>query len=105
MEWFDSLVQFFVDLLQKALDALWCMFQSALVFVYQLALQLLNWLSNLDIFTKVPFNIQTYVNLIPSEAQNAIGYIGLDNAFTIIISGYLIRLGLRAVPFVRGLFS
>jgi hypothetical protein len=49
----------------------------------------------------IPFNPQTYYSMIPPEAAQMLGYIGIPQALSIIVSGLLIRFVLQTIPFVR----
>jgi len=49
----------------------------------------------------IPFNPQTYYSMVPPEAANMLGYIGIPQALSIIVSGLVIRFLLQTIPFVR----
>ncbi len=42
---------------------------------------------------------------IPADALNLAGYLGIHTAFSIVITAYGIRLGLRLIPYVGTLFK
>ncbi|MBL4607949.1 MAG: DUF2523 domain-containing protein [Pseudomonadales bacterium] len=62
-----------------------------------LALHMLNYASG----SNSPFDLQSYVDGLPSQVLNMIGLIGLDVALSMIVASILIRFSLQLIPFVR----
>lgn len=50
---------------------------------------------------EVPFDPSTYYSMIPPEISGVLGYIGIPQAFSIIVAALLIRFLLQTIPFVR----
>ena len=48
-----------------------------------------------------PFNPQTYYGMIPAEAGQVLGLVGITQGVTIIVSALLVRFVLQTIPFVR----
>jgi len=62
-----------------------------------LVLHMLNYVSG----GQSPFDLQQYIDGLPSEVSNMIGLIGLDVALGMIAASILIRFSLQLIPFVR----
>ena len=82
--------QVFVDIWHVLTDLLCWSFESVLA----VAIGALNAIA-------IPFNPQTYYSMIPPEAANMLGYIGIPQALSIIVAGLVIRFLLQTIPFVR----
>lgn len=50
---------------------------------------------------QIPFNPSTYYAMIPPEASNMLGALGITQAITIIVAALVIRFLLQLIPFVR----
>jgi len=50
---------------------------------------------------EIPFNPATYYALIPAEVGSVLGYIGIPQALSIIVSALVVRFLLQTIPFVR----
>lgn len=86
----NVLKQVFIDLWNMVTDVFcWC-FEGALA-VAAAALNAIN----------IPFNPQTYYSMVPPEAANMLGYIGITQALSMIVASLLIRFTLQTIPFVR----
>lgn len=82
--------QVFVDI--------WNMFTDLFCWVLDQAMQLAaSLLNTID----VPFNPQTYYSMIPAEAAQMMGYIGITQALTMIVAALIIRFTLQTIPLVR----
>lgn len=82
---------------QLFLDS-WAMAYDFVCFVIEAALSVA--VGALDLIT-VPFDPQTYYSLIPADVANMLGYIGIPQALSMIVSALLIRFILQIIPFVR----
>jgi hypothetical protein len=82
--------QIFTDLWNVVTD----MFCWVLDSVLALATSILNTIS-------VPFDPSSYYSLIPSDAANMLGLIGIPQAISMIVASLLIRFLLQLIPFVR----
>ncbi|ASP08230.1 DUF2523 family protein [Pseudomonas aeruginosa] len=49
----------------------------------------------------IPFNPQTYYAMIPADAANMLGYVGVPQAITLIVGALVVRFLLQTIPFVR----
>lgn len=82
--------QIFVDLWNMVTDVfVWCF--DSLIGIAVAAISVIN----------IPFNPSTYYSMIPPEAANMLGAIGIPQAITIIVAALVIRFGLQLIPFVR----
>lgn len=90
-EWVLLLVkQVFVDAWNVVTDVLcWGLDQAM-----QLAASLLNTID-------IPFNPQTYFSMIPADAVQMMGYIGVTQSLAMIVAALVIRFALQTIPFVR----
>jgi len=89
--WFLSVFkQVFIDLWNMVTDVFCWGFESVLA----IASGALNAID-------IPFNPQTYYAMVPPEAANMLGYIGITQALTMVVSALLIRFTLQTIPFVR----
>lgn len=84
------LKQIFVDIWHVLTDLLCWSFEAVL----GIAIGALNAIA-------IPFNPQTYYNMIPADVANMLGYIGIPQALSIIVAGLVIRFLLQTIPFVR----
>ena len=50
---------------------------------------------------EIPFNPSTYYSLIPADVAGVLGYIGIPQALSIIVSALIVRFLLQTIPFVR----
>lgn len=82
--------QIFVDVWNVFTD-LFCWFFESILSIAVLALNSIS----------IPFNPQSYYNLIPPEAANMLGYVGVPQAIGIIVTGLILRFTLQTIPFVR----
>lgn len=82
--------QVFVDIWNMLTDLLCWSFEAVLAIA----------IGALDAIA-IPFNPQTYYNMIPADVANMLGYIGIPQALSIIVAGLVIRFLLQTIPFVR----
>lgn len=107
-----GIFQFFTAILAKVVNfAKWLLlcFKQVFVDIWNMLTDLLCWsfesvlgiaIGALDAIA-IPFNPQTYYNMIPAGAANMLGYIGVPQALGIIVAGLVIRFLLQTIPFVR----
>lgn len=108
----SGIFQFFTSILAKVVNfAKWLLlcFKQVFVDIWNMLTDLFCWLFEsilaiaigaLDAIA-IPFNPQTYYNMIPSDVANMLGYIGIPQALSIIVAGLVIRFLLQTIPFVR----
>ncbi|GAA5096934.1 DUF2523 family protein [Wohlfahrtiimonas larvae] len=109
---FNTLIDFLSSILEWILIVIgWCitalmsMLKDICYWFLSGIIELFNtFLNNFD-FDLGEYSPQHYLNDIPLDVLGVLGYIGLDTAFGIIISAYLIRIALRAIPFVGSIFK
>jgi len=90
-EWFLSVfLQIFKDIWFMATDVVCWFFESSI----SIAITALNSIS-------MPFDPSTYYSMIPSEAANILGYVGIPQAIAIIVAALVVRFILQTIPFVR----
>ena len=90
-EWILLLVkQLFLDAWNVITD-LWCWVFDGLMSIAVSALQAI----------AAPFDPQTYYSMIPADAANMLGYIGVPQALAMIVASLVIRFALQTIPFVR----
>lgn len=108
----SGIFQFFTTLLSKIVNfAKWLLavFKQIFVDAWHVVTDLMCWTfeSTLSIAIgalnaiAIPFDPQNYYSMIPPEAANMLGYIGLPQAISIIVAGLVIRFLLQTIPFVR----
>lgn len=108
----SGVFQFFTAILAKVVNfAKWILlcFKQIFIDVWNILTDLICWSFEAVLGIAVgalnaiaiPFNPQTYYGMIPPEAANMLGYIGIPNAIGIIVSGLVIRFLLQTIPFVR----
>lgn len=50
---------------------------------------------------EIPFDPSTYYALIPADLASVLGYVGIPQALSIIVSALVVRFLLQTIPFVR----
>lgn len=107
-----SVFRFFSALLQKIADVcawILAVFKQIFVDAWNIVTDIICWSFDqiLSIAAgalnaiNVPFNPQTYYSMIPAETAQILGYIGISQAFAMIVASLVIRFLLQTVPFVR----
>jgi len=95
---FTDLCAWFLSVFKQVFIDLWNMISDLVCWFFESALALASGaLSAID----VPFNPQTYYALVPPEASQMLGYIGITQALTLVVASLLIRFSLQTIPFVR----
>ena len=107
-----GIFQFFTSLLKKFTDlCVWFLsvFKQVFIDLWNIVTDVFCWAfesvlsvasSALDTID-VPLNPQTYYSMVPPEAANMLGYIGITQALTMVVAALLIRFLLQTIPFVR----
>lgn len=110
-ELFDTLMTFlsdilawFITLVVTVITALLDMLKDLAFWLFAQILQLLqSILDGLDF--AFDFNLQALINEIPVEILQVLSLIRIPEAMTIIVGAYMIRVGLRAIPYVGSIFK
>lgn len=99
----DFLYSLFIALFQKLESVVFTIFDMLKDFFFWLVDTLLTFAISLlnAISFPVTWNPSQYISALPPEVKNMLGLIGLQEAFSIIVSAILIRLALQLIPFVR----
>lgn len=108
---FDSLIEFLIWILDWilicigwVLDKFFRLCIDFLIYCYDQLKLLVEYIANSTDFTFASANVQYYFDQIPFEIQQTLSAIGIVQALTIIATAYIIRIGLRAIPFVGSIF-
>jgi len=108
---FDSLIEFLSSILEWVLivigwflDKLFTLIVDFVIYLYEQLKILIEYVANSTDFDFGAFGLQHYFDQIPIEIQQTLSAIGLFQALTIIASAYLIRISLRAIPYVGSIF-
>lgn len=87
-----------LEVIKRLFLDVWVMAYDFVCFVIEAALAVA--IGALDLIT-VPFDPQSYYQLIPADVANMLGYIGIPQALAMIVGALLIRFVLQMIPFVR----
>lgn len=108
---FNSLIGFLSSILEWilivigwVLDKIYTLLIDLMIYMYDQLKTLVEYFANSTDFSFGSFGLQYYFDQIPFEIQQTLSAIGIFQALTIIASAYIIRIGLRAIPFVGSIF-
>lgn len=108
---FNSLIDFLSLILEWQLivigwllEKLFSLVVDLFIYLYEQLKILIEYIANTTDFDFGSFGVQHYFDQIPIEIQQTLSAIGLFQSLTIIASAYIIRIGLRAIPYVGSIF-